>query len=357
MFKIKFLIGFPVVMAFILLAGCGQGSGDLGGRAKPSSMGKIYQINTLISPEIYNSDAIDTFDYRYARAYPILPQPEPYFELRFYETRDLDEQPLLRNLKCFLILADMSIDDDLTRMVRSDFRESIDFRESGVKIGQNKWASDQLIVYIYAPDKASLIKEINRSYQVVSDRIARFYEGMIQATVYVQGSNKNIRDTTSQKFDVEVNLPADYILALEADSLLWMRQEIPKISRSILVSRFPYRSESQFTKEGIIRMRNELGEYISSTIPGTYMRVNSIDLPVFTQSTEIDGRYAMRAVGIWEIVGDFMGGAFVSYAVLDDVNDEIVFLDGFVYSPEEKKKMSMIYLDYILRQTKIGGGQ
>src|SRR5690606_35117477 len=126
-----------------LLMGCGQGSGGLDGRAKPSSMGKIYQINTLISPETYNSDAIDTFDFRYGRAYPILPQPEPYFELRYYETRDLDEQPLLRNLKCFLILADMSIDDDLTRQVREDFRESIDFRDSGVKIGQDKWASDQ----------------------------------------------------------------------------------------------------------------------------------------------------------------------------------------------------------------------
>lgn len=100
-------------------------------------------------------------------------------------------------------------------------------------------------------------------------------------------------------------------------------------------------------------MRDEMGEYISSTVAGSYMRVNSTDLPVFTRTTEIDGRYAVRAVGIWEIVGDFMGGAFVTYAILDEENQEVVVLDGFVYSPEEQKKLSMIYLDYILRQTKL----
>ncbi|HLU94750.1 MAG TPA: DUF4837 family protein [Membranihabitans sp.] len=352
--KIKyFSLSFTVMMVAILLAGCGSESSGPNARIKPSSMGKIYQINTLISPELFNSDAIDTFDYRYGRAYPILPQPEPYFELRFYEIDDLNEQPLLRNLKCFLVLADMSVDDNLTRMVRQDFRESIDFRESGVKIGQDKWARDQLVVYIYGPDKESLIREINRSYLTISDRISTFYDDMIQATVYVQGQNKAIRDSVYQKYQIEMNIPGDYVMSLEADSLLWFRQEIPKISRSIMVSRFPYRSENQFTKEGIIRMRDEMGAYISSTITGSYMQVNAIDLPVFTEVTEIDGRYAVRAVGIWEIVGDFMGGAFVTYAILDEQNDEIVVLDGFVYSPEERKKLSMIYLDYILRQTKL----
>lgn len=339
----------------IFLTACGSEGGETVSRVKPSSMGKIYQVNTLISPEIFNSSVIDTFDFRYARAYPLLPQPEPYFDLRFYEVSELAAQPLLRNLKCFLILADMSIDDELTRMVRSDFRESIDFRESGVRIGQDKWARDQLIVYIYGPDRQSLIREINRSYLTVSERISQFYDDMIRSTVYVQGDNKAIRDSVMEKYQVNMKVPADYVIGLEADSIMWLRQEIPNISRSILISRFPYRNESQFTKEGIIAMRDRLGQYISTTTEGTYMRVNSVDLPVFTTTTEIDGNFAVRAAGIWEIVGDFMGGAFVTYAVLDETRQEIVLLDGFVYSPEEKKKLSMIYLDHILRQTKFEG--
>ncbi|SRR5690554_5514846 len=359
MHKNKFNIFSPII-AFgfwvLFLFGCGGEGGEYRSQVKPSSMGKIYQINTLISPELFNSSLIDTFDFRYGRAYPILPQPEPYFELRYYEAYELDEQPLLRNLKCFLILADMSIDDELTRMVRRDFRESIDFQDSGVRIGQDKWARDQMIIYIYGPDRESLIDEINRSYLTVSNRITQFYDEMVSSTVYVQGQNRAIRDTVLEKYDVEVDIPADYVIGLNVDSIIWLRQEIPQYSRSILVSRFPYHSQSQFSKEGMIQMRDELGKYISSTIEGTYMRVNPIDLPVFTETTEIDGNFAVRAVGIWEIVGDFMGGAFVSYAIHDEKNQEIVFLDGFVYAPEERKKLSMIFLDHILRQTKISGG-
>lgn len=350
----KLYLPFLFALAGFAFVSCGGGSSQTG--IKPSSMGKIYQVNTLVSPEVFNSDVIDTFDYRYGRAYPILPQPEPYFDLRYYEARDLDEQPLLRNLKCYIILADMSINDELTKMVRDDFRESIDFKDAGVKIGQDKWARDQLVVYIYGPDKASLIREINRSYLTVSDRIVQHYQDMIGSTVYVQAQNKMIQDTLRQKFGIDMKIPADYVISLEADSLIWLRQEVPDISRSIMVSRFPYRDENQFTKEGIIKMRNRMGEYISSTIQGTYMRVNAIDLPMFIQSTQLDGHYAMKAEGIWEIVGDFLGGAFVSYVILDEANQEIIYLDGFVYSPEKKKKLSMIYLDYILRQTKVNGG-
>lgn len=351
-FKNLILLFLAVGVALCSIS-CGGDSSQITGEAKPSSMGKIYQVNTLVSPEVFNSDVIDTLDFRYGRAFPILPQPEPFFELRYYEANDLDEQPLLRNLKCFLILADMSVDDKLTQMVRRDFRESIDFKEAGVKIGQDKWARDQLIIYIYGPDKPSLVKEINRSYQTVSDRIAQFYQGMIRSTVYVQGQNKAIQDSIHRKFKVDMKIPADYVSTLEADSLTWLRQEVPSISRSIMVARFPYKSKEQFTHDGIIKMRNKMGEYISSTIQGTYMRVNAIDLPMFTQTIEVDGHFALRAEGIWEIVGDFLGGAFISYAILDESRQEIVFIDGFVYSPEKPKKLSMIYLDYILQQTKI----
>lgn len=344
---------FCMSLIGILLFGCGgAGEGSITHR-KPTSMGKIYQINTLISPEVYDSEVIDSFDYRFGRAYPILPQPEPYFDLRYYEAEDLDAQPVLRQLKCFLVLADMSIDDKLTRMVRDDFRESVDFSESGVKIGQNKWAQEQIIVYIYAPDQSSLIDEIDKSYLAVGEKIKESYERMVKSTVYIQGQNRIAQDSIKQKFGVEMKIPADYVSALASDSLTWLRQEIPEISRSILISRFPYRNAEQFSEKGMIKMRDRLGDYVSSSIDGTYMRVNNIDLPTFITKTEIDGNYAMKAEGIWEIVGDFLGGAFASYAILDEENQEIVFIDGFVYSPEKQKKMSMIYLDHILRQTKL----
>src|SRR5690625_7716207 len=87
-------------------------------------------------------------------------------------------------------------------------------------------------------------------------------------------------------------------------------------------------------------MRDRMGRYISSTIEGTYMKVNNVDLPTFVHRTDqLEGAFAAKAEGIWEIEGDFLGGPFVSYAILDEDNQEVVYIDGFVYSPEKKKKM------------------
>lgn len=343
-----------IALIGVLFEGCGgsDGGGPMG--VKPPSMGKIYQVNTLVSPETYNSSVLDTFDFRFGRAYPLLPQPEPFFDLRYYEINELDQQPILRRLKCFLVLADMSLEDELADMVRKDFRDSEDFTESGVKIGRNKWAQDQVIIYIYGPDQASLIEEINRSYLSVSNQIEEYYQNMIQSTVFVQGQNTSVQDSIRQKFGINMEIPADFVTALATDSLIWLRQEIPDISRSILVSRFAYTDPDQFQEPGIIRMRDQIGRYVSSTIEGTYMKVNNVDLPTFVHRTDkLEGAFAAKAEGIWEIEGDFLGGPFVSYAILDEDNQEVVYIDGFVYSPEKKKKMSMIYLDYILRQSRL----
>src|SRR5690625_2926712 len=81
---LKFIL---IALTGVFLGSCGEsgGGGPMG--VKPPSMGKIYQVNTLVSPETYNSSVLDTFDFRFGRAYPLLPQPEPFFDLRSEERR------------------------------------------------------------------------------------------------------------------------------------------------------------------------------------------------------------------------------------------------------------------------------
>ena len=42
--------------------------------------------------------------------------------------------------------------------------------------------------------------------------------------------------------------------------------------------------------------------------------------------------------GLWKMVGDLMGGPFVSIARVDEANGRIVVAEGFVYAPETKKR-------------------
>ena len=64
----------------------------------------------------------------------------------------------------------------------------------------------------------------------------------------------------------------------------------------------------------------------------------------FTTYTPITlyGKYCGVLRGLWEMEGDMMGGPFVSFARLDEVNNRVVVAEGFVYAPETDKKKNMM---------------
>ena len=61
----------------------------------------------------------------------------------------------------------------------------------------------------------------------------------------------------------------------------------------------------------------------------------------------------MRTVGLWETVGDIMGGPFVSYTVLDEKHNRVITLDAFLYAPADKKRDLLRQIESILLYMKI----
>ncbi len=52
--------------------------------------------------------------------------------------------------------------------------------------------------------------------------------------------------------------------------------------------------------------------------------------------------------GLWELHGDFMGGPFVSYTVVDERHNRVVTLDGFVYNPGHDKRDLLRQIESLL---------
>ena len=81
------------------------------------------------------------------------------------------------------------------------------------------------------------------------------------------------------------------------------------------------------------------------------MVINDDDLPVFDYTYDIDGKYTREIRGVWEMVNDFMGGPFASYAILNETNNEVIFVDTFIYAPGKEKRNMMQELEYIVRHS------
>lgn len=51
-----------------------------------------------------------------------------------------------------------------------------------------------------------------------------------------------------------------------------------------------------------------------------------------------NGNYATEMRGLWRLIGDFMGGPYISLAQLDIENQRVVVAFGYVYAPSKDKR-------------------
>jgi hypothetical protein len=55
------------------------------------------------------------------------------------------------------------------------------------------------------------------------------------------------------------------------------------------------------------------------------------------------------------MVGDMMGGPFVSHARLDEANQRVIVVEGFVYAPEKDKRNIIRQVEASLYTLKLPG--
>ncbi len=330
-------------------------------RAVPTAFGELNEIVIVMEPEMWEGPVGDTLRYYYSAAYPLLPQPESIFDLRHFSAVDLEKDPLRKELRTYMIVANLNDENaPTTRMALKDIgtekaraaKETPD--DDNNAAGHDKWAKGQLLIYQFAYSEDKLIEVLKANFPAVKKRVNNFDDRKLQAYVYLDGENKPLMESLKNDKGINMRIPNDYFRAdIEDEDMIWLRKETEEISSNILLKKIPYESQSQLTKENLIAIRDSIGkQYIASTLENTYMRVNSVDLPVISNVTKINGYYAVEARGVWEIVNDYMGGAFISYLILNPNTNELLFADGFLHAPGKDKRDFMEHLNYILNTIK-----
>ncbi|NRB50993.1 MAG: DUF4837 family protein [Saprospiraceae bacterium] len=321
----------------------------------PNAFGKLNEIIIIADDRIWEGPVGDTLRYYYGAAYPILPQPEPIFDLRQFTPGELDKDPIRKEFRNYMLLSNLNEDDSpTTQLMKADLKqERLDKAKNDPNytstVARDKWAKNQLLVYQFAYSDDDLIENIKKNFPAVAKRVQEADRAKIEATIYFGGENPAIQAEVADKMGTKIRVPSDYNLAISNEDLIWMRREIDNINSNLLIRKIGYTDQSQLSKQGIKAIRDSLGRaYVSSTLPDTYMRINDIDLPMFTSIKTLNNKYTLEARGIWEMVNDFMGGAFISYLIHNPEKEELLFVDGFVYAPGKEKRNFMQQLEFIM---------
>lgn len=323
-------------------------------KVMPSAYGDQNQLTVISDDDIWESDIGDTIDFYYSAPYLILPQPEPILDLRHFSTEDLAKDPLRRELRAYLIIANLEdLSSPTTQFVKNiigdvQFEKALlDPKYNLIQV-KDRWAKGQLIVFQFGRNRKELIDNLKKNNPLIIDKVQEHDIPKLEATVFLDARNLELEREVFDNFGIRMRLPKAYFKALGDGDMYWLRDEQDNISNNIFIRRLPYTDVSQISKENIKSIRDSLGLYVSTQIDNTYMRINDEDLPMFTKVTQVDNKYALEARGIWEIANDYMGGPFVSYLIHNPKRNELVFIDGFIHAPGEDKRNFMQYIEHIL---------
>jgi len=333
-----------------MLAGCKDVLSNL--QSKPSALGVMNEIVVICDEVLWEGDTGDSLMYYYASPYPIMPAPEPLFDIRHFTTEQLQAESLRKELRTYVILADLSDKDSpTTLMVKTDLGEENirKFNDDPNKFsttGMDKWARGQLIVYILGNGKDDLARNIIRAFPRISKRIREHDEPQLSAQTYMNGSSTELTNLVAKEFGIQMKVPGDFKVAVNSKNFLWIRKDNREVTASIAIKSFPYKDKSQLQLAGLIDMRDRLGVLVEGSSVGSFMHTNAVNLPVYTYPKEIAGRYAIESRGIWEMTEDYLGGPFINFAVID--GERILVIDAFIYAPGKDKRDYIQQLELVV---------
>ena len=356
------------VLAFLLFS-CGKDSSEVIGNGtatnpnksksvdKELAKGPLSKIYIIADDSTWDTAMTDTVIYYFQSAFPILPSPEPLYDLMRYSTQKIKNKKERRELRTYLLIADLSDKESpATKMALKDIgpEKAKAIEASGTYkliIGKDKWAEKQIIVYLMGYGKEQLYENIRTNFNSIDKAIRKGERSKRNNSIYLGGKNSKVKSEIRESMSINFEVPSDFKLAMndKESELIWLRKETSKASLNIMIKNMGNFNEADFSKEGMKAIRNELGQFVSSNRENTYMIINDIDLPMYMSSTSFNNNFALEARGIWELENDFMGGAFISYIVHNPNTDQVFFIDGFAHAPGEDKREHMLQLEHILK--------
>ncbi len=349
-----------IALSILTLTYCSEETQkSMGLKPIPNSFGEINELVVVADKDVWEGHIGDTLRFYYSSAYPILPQPEPILDLRHFTPEQLDRAQDRRELRNYMIIANINDSSSPTTMMISKdigqekIRQAVEDPSFNSMVGRDKWAKNQLIIYQFGVSETALIDNLKTNLSAIIKRVRKADSQKIDATVFFKGESNSLMNEVKNSMGVNMRIPDDFFLAMNKDGVIWMRKETDKVSSNIMITKRVYKDENQLSKGYIKSLRDSLGKYIATDIPNSYMKINDTDLPMLSKPVKMGNQYTIEARGIWEIVNDFMGGAFVTYLIHNPSNNELVFIDGFVHAPGENKRDHMQALEHIINTIRL----
>ena len=298
---------FPFCLTFLLLTSCGLTGKN---RKKPASTGQPYEI-------VLEGDTDSIVTRILTEDVPSLPQPEPL---------------------CKLIQVKKGKTKGSYLLVRTRIIVNITDKDFAVKLSHDENAAPQNIIRINAHSVQQLRERLNgeKLRQIVDEAELKHLAEMISNNPSKQ--NKEMQEEVKKTFGLDMKIPVSMNASKKAKDFIWISNNASTGMQNLLVMKV--KSEER-------RMKNSNAFHVNDkALIDSILRTN--------MPGETDSMYMVIPVlserGLWEMKGDAMGGPYVMHRIHRQTSKAAkpgysLYIIGFVYAPEMKKKILIKQLE------------
>jgi len=219
--------------------------------------------------------------------------------------------------------------------------------EPSIQLRSDVWASPQIVVEVSAPDAESFIGIFgNNGERIITHILKKEQERTLRS--YNAQVNPDVVAHLREKHSIKLSIPKGYNLASSADGFSWIRYATKDVTQGILVYTEPYQRQNTFAQEGMIEVMDGFCKaHVPGPDKGTYMQTYT-EYPLIISEATLAEVYATKLTGLWRVEGALMGGPFVTYALLEEDRNRVIYLCGFVFAPGKKKRNYLRQVDAII---------
>jgi hypothetical protein len=297
---------------------------------KPQSSGRINSISVIIDKPSWDGKIGEAIREKYASEFIGLPQVEEAFTLNYIPYEAFTG--FGRTARNVIYINKKK--QDKPRMIR------------------DRYARPQLFLEVSGLDNESIIQGILSSFEFSS---VQFQNGEI-----IENRNRilnsPLKDTGLDSLNISLKIPSAYSVFKNEPETVWLQKPL-KNGTSNLIIKDLNSSVSDFEKinlNDVVSLRDSIGkEFIPGRVENSYMITEKEYLP-YTSYQSVNGFKALETRGTWEVKGDYMGGPFINYIIKDTLNKSLLYVEGFVFSPSQRKRDKMIELEAVIKSMVIG---
>lgn len=292
----------------------------------PPNTGNLSELVVVISDELWEGEVGGIIKSVFQESMLGIPQQEALFDIYAIESRDFS-----------------SIFQTHKNILWVSTGEKTLLEEK-----HQKWAKRQLFVNVSAETEEQLIQNLQKdAYKIRHWFMKKDQERRLRKLKLK--SEKTLEKELDTSYGLNVVLPEGYQFAEAEDNFVWLRRDNPStnIISNLWIHTEDYYSSNQLSKERLIQLRDSLGRvHVEGSRPQSYMATEMIYDPDYYLKSE--SPYTIETRGLWTMVNDFLGGSYVANLILDDKNQKLIYVEGFLYCPSERKRTHVHELEAVL---------